>query len=392
MPKRSKYTITFGGWFQRTTLHLSEIYDLFALGRSKLDLDKKKLKDFRVLLDLKKVTREAESLEFVKAATNAGIEIRYFEDGLYVLELETDSIKAGQKVLEQYYNNVFNPAVSYIFSLGAPTPKVLANIKATHPTVISTTTKKPGSFKINRKDFGETYSKISSKNISVYKTPGHIFVISSSEDKKVVSDLVETQIFFREFKDQLEKYLNIHRNIWEEISTVKEKSFVKGKDIGKIREKLESYNRTISLISSRINQMASYIQTRQSIAKTLKIEKHLGTLFQYKFEILNDTHLYIKEVWDMTKEHIASAVRVIVETENKTTTSSIQALQVITSIGVVSGILGYLAQDELPKVTSTGLIFFSLLLLITVFINLAVGRAYKNLKYKLKFIRRDKKI
>ena len=38
MPKKSKYKITYGGWYQRTTLHLSEIYDLLALGHSKLDL------------------------------------------------------------------------------------------------------------------------------------------------------------------------------------------------------------------------------------------------------------------------------------------------------------------------------------------------------------------
>jgi len=392
MPNTRKYKVTFGGWYQRTTLHLSEIYDLLELGHSKLDLDKEKLKNFHKLLDLKKVTREAESLEFVKAITNTGIEIRYFEDGLYIFEINTDDIDSGKRLLEQYFNNVFNPAILYIFSLGAPTPKLLANIKAIHPTVVSTTVKKPADFKVDINEFGEVYSKISSKNINVYKTPKYIFVISSTKDEKTVSDLVETQIFFREFKDQLEKYLDIHREIWEEIAEIKERGSIKGKDVGKVRERLESYKKTIDLINSRINQMGTYVNTRQSIAKNLEIEKTLVELFQYKFEVLTDTHAYIKEIWNMTKDYLESAIKVIVEVESKSTTISIQALQVITSIGVISGILGYLAGDKLPKVTRIGLIYFGLLVAATWLINFLVSKVYKNIKYKLKFTRRAKKI
>ena len=392
MPNPRKYKVTFGGWYQRTTLHLSEIYDLLELGRSKLNLDKKKLRDFHLLLDLKEVTRETELLEHVKATTNTGIEIRYFEDGLYILEIKSDDIKSAQRLLEQYFNNIFNPAISYIFSLGAPTPKALANIKAVHPTVVSTTIKKPTGFKVDINEFGEVYSKISSKNVNVYKTPGYIFIISASKDEKIVSDLVETQIFFREFKDQLEKYLDIHRSIWEEIAYIKEKKFIKGREVGKTREKLEAFKKTIDLISSRIDQMKSYIRTRQSVAKKLEIEKQLNEIFQYKFEVLADTHAYIKEIWNMTRNYVSSAIQVIIEVENKTTTISIQTLQVITSIGVVSGILGYLAGDKLPKVTSTGLIYFSLLVFATLLINWIVSLVYKNRKYKLKFTKRAKKI
>ena len=63
-----------------------------------------------------------------------------------------------------------------------------------------------------------------------------------------VQDLVEMQIFFREFKDQLEKYLNIHRNLWEEISDIKERKLLRGSEIEPIRAKLDSYQKTISLI------------------------------------------------------------------------------------------------------------------------------------------------
>jgi len=392
MPNKYKYKVTFGGWYQRTTLHLSEMYGLLALGNSKLKLDKKKLKDFHLLLDLKEVSREAESLEYIKAETNTGIKIRFFEDGLYVFETMTNDIASGQRLLKQYFNNVFSPATSYIFSLGAPTPKILANIEAIHPTVVSVTTKSPDTYKIAESKYGQVYSSIISNKIGVYKTPKHIFVVSNKGEEKNVSDLVEMQIFFREFKDQLEKYLDIHRNIWEEISTIKERKFIKGNDVGNIREKLESYKKTVDLIKSRINQMETYIHTRQSISKTLKIEKSLNSLFQYKFDILANTHSYIKDIWEMTSDHIHSAIQIIIELENKATNVSIKTLQLITSVGVVSGILGYLAGNEIPKITTTGLIYFGLLLAATVVVNWIISKYYKNLKYKLKFTKREKNI
>jgi len=392
MPKEGQYIITYGGWYQRTTLHLSEIYSLFILGHSYLPLSKEKLKKLQKLLDLKTVTREAKHLEFIEARTHKEVDIRYFEDGLYVLETTTDDIAHGQQLLKGYFDNRLNPAISYIFSLGAPTPKVLANIKAVHPTVVGVIFSKPEKYDIDTKKYGEVYSKITSKNITVYKTPKYIFVVSSSNKNKQIRRLIEMQIFFREFKDQLEKYLNIHRHIWEEIESIKNKKFIKGKEIGEIREKLESYRKTIDLINSRINQMGSYVGTRQSISKDLEIEEQLNNLFQYKFEILSATHSYIKEIWNMTKDHVASAIQVIVEIENKTTTASIKTLQVITSIGVVSGILGYLARNELPKITNTGLIFFLALIFVTWLINLIVAKIYKNLKYKLKFTKRASKI
>ncbi len=396
MPKvdvnKKRFTVTFGGWYQRTTLHLSEIYDLMALGHSKLPLSKEKLAEFRKQLDLKKVTREAEYLEYVKGITNKGIEISYYEDGLYILSLKSNNIRQAQELLEDYFENVFNPAISYIFSLGAPTPKVLANIKTVHPTVVGVTVKDPKTFQIDTDSFGEVYSQITARDITVYKTPSHIFVVASPKQKVIIDELIEMQIFFREFKDQLEKYLDIHRSVWEEISAIKERKTIKGKEVSQFRNKLDSYQKTIDLISSRINQMDEYVRTRSSLAKDLKIEKYLIELFQYKFEVLVNTHTYITEIWRMTKDYLSAAIQVLIEIEGKVTTQSIKSLQIITSVGVISGILGYLARDQLPKITTSGAIYFLILILATYILNLLVLKIYGNLKYKIKFTERAKKI
>ncbi len=377
-----KYKITYGGWYQRTTLHLSEIYELFCFGTSSLSLSKEELKKFQNNLDLENVSREAGFFEFVKAKTNNGIEIRYYEDGLYVLELESDDVVSAQKVLEEYFQEKLNPAISFIFSLGAPTPKILANIKTNHPVVVSVIDE---NFKPDESIFGNVYNKISSNSITVYKTPKYIFVSAMKESEKSLINLIETQIFFREFKDQLEKYLSIHRTIWEEISNIKEAKVIKGRDVDEIRGKLDGYQKTISLISNRLNQMGSYINTRSSIAKKSEIEKDLTALFEYKFETLNDTFSYIKEIWKMTSDYLGQAIGNLVEIKNQSTSNNLKSLQTITSIGVISGVLGYLSAGKLPTITTSGAIYFIILFSLTWLMNLVIAKKYRNKKYSLRF-------
>src|SRR3989344_5750368 len=98
--RHNKRKVIFGGWYQRTTLHLSEIYDLFALGHSTLPLSTEKLRAFHGSLSFKSVTRQSGYLEFIQAETKTGIIIHYYEDGLYTLELESSDVFDAQKILE----------------------------------------------------------------------------------------------------------------------------------------------------------------------------------------------------------------------------------------------------------------------------------------------------
>ncbi len=376
--------ITFGGWYQRTSLHLTEIYDFLSKCESRLSLSKEKLKEFHKDLNLKFTIKETGNLDFVKAETKSGIEIRYYEDGLYILEIKkTKNIESSVKLLKNYFENSFNPAINYLFSLGAPTPKILSEIKESHQIVITKFDGKHSEFDVPQK-FGRVYNKTTSKEISVYKTPEYIFAVGTS-DEKILNSIVETQIFFREFKSQLHRYLSIHREIWEEISEIKERKFVLGKDVEFYRVQLEIHKKTIYLINNRINQMSSYAHTRASLAKTLNIEKQLTELFQYKFEDLFNTHSYIKEIWSMTKNYVDSAISVLVEVANKANVSGIRSIQILASIGVFVGIIGYLTKDTLPKFSKIGLFYFSILIGAVILIDYLIKFFAKNKKYELKF-------
>lgn len=376
------YKITYGGWYQRTTIHLSEIYNFFAFSFTQTDLDKDKLKQLQGSLNLVAVSREVGYLEFVKAITKEGIEIRYYEDGLYILTLVAEDIKKGQEVIERYFEQIFSPAIAYLFSLGAPTPKILANIRSVHPTVVTLGLEKPESFEIDQDEFGKIYSQVKTEVLDVYKTQHYIFLIYKVGQKRI-EELVDMQIFFREYKDQLEKYLNIHRKIWEEIEEIKEKKQMKGSEVDKVRSKLDSYEKTVYLINNRIIQMESYIPTRQQLASELEVEGNLNHFFRYKFETLADSRDYIEELWEMTANYLESAIKVVVEVKNESTKNSIGSLTVITTLGVVSSLLAYLSTDSLPKITAYGIVFFIILVSITFAINRAIRYFFKNIKYKM---------
>ncbi len=379
-----RYKFYYGGWYQRTTLHLSEIYGFLHNGYTELPLNKEKLNRNLELLDLNKVERKNDYLEFILASNTDGIDIKYFEDGLYVLETESNEIEAGKEKLESYFSEKFNPAISYLFSLGAPTPKILANIKQSHPLVVVVESKTHSKYEVDKKMFGDVYSVVDSKKFTVYKTPNYIVIAVDPNSTQEVTNLVCMQIFFREFKDQLEKYLNIHRKIWEDITLIKDSGSIKGSQIVKNRMKLDSYDRSISLINNRINQMGTYVKTRQSISKDLGIEDHLTKVFDYKFETLVNTLSYIKEIWAMTRDYVKNVISILSDIENQSLNNSIKSLQIITSIGVVSGILGYLSKNELPRITSAGFEYLILLLLSTFIINFLIVSYYRNIKYKIK--------
>ena len=375
--------IYIGGWFQRTTLHLTEIYDFLKHEKSNLDLPKEKLEEVRAALSLNEVNRESGPLEYIHAKTNQEISYRIYEDGLIILEKEFKSLTNDFEAIKDYYDNKLSKALSLIFSKGAPVPKELANIKTILPYIVTVTdATQEETDKIFKDSSEDIYSILATKNIEVYRSPG-IILINNLKDENLTREIIESQIFFREFKSQLHRYLAIHRILWEKIRIIKERGEIKGNDVDNLRNELSVYQKAINLIGARIDQMPAYVKTRQKITDIEKIDDYLQPLFQFKFETLLDTHEYIKHLWGMTKNYLTSAIEIFSELQAKSTKNTISSLQLITTIGVVAGILGYLGKDTLPKFTSIGLIYFSLLMVMTWVINGIVSRFFKNKKYNI---------
>lgn len=132
--------VHIGGWFQRTTLHLSEMYDFLREGSSELPLDRERMKRLQKSLDIESVELEIQNLECIVLRTKNRISLKIFEDGLIVLRTgyeEGDDLPEIIRKTTEYYEKKLSPAFGYIFSLGAPVPKELANIKNVYPYFIA---------------------------------------------------------------------------------------------------------------------------------------------------------------------------------------------------------------------------------------------------------------
>lgn len=356
--------IYIGGWFQRTMLQLSEIYDFLRDGTSQLNLNKKKLQELRGNLAIGSIEYGVAGEEFILFNTSEQIQVKIFEDGLIVVssdQVSETTMFADVERLKGYYETRLSPAINYLFSMGAPVPKELANIETIYPYfIVCDNASHEEIAELLAKTERQKYFEFSNKNYSVLRGDKYYFINNKSAKLSNVERYIEEQIFIREFKGQLHRYLNLHRIIWEKIDAVKDRNKVKGKDIVKFSTKLDSYAKTINLIDGRIEQMSTYISTRERIAKEDQDLTDFLAISGYRYETLRDTLEYVKDLWDMTENYVRSAQKLFQELKQDVTSGSINSLTIVTSMSAGAAILELFTGSE-PSFTSFGFIYFFIL-------------------------------
>ena len=70
--------IYIGGWFQRTMLQLSEIYDFLRDCKSELKLDKEKLVELRNNLNIGSIDYSVSGVEYIILTTGDNITVKIF--------------------------------------------------------------------------------------------------------------------------------------------------------------------------------------------------------------------------------------------------------------------------------------------------------------------------
>lgn len=360
-------SIYVGGWFQRTMLQLSEVYDFLRNGESRLKLSQKKLDELRKNLQLGSVEYGVAGEEFVSFVTAEHLRVKIFEDGLIVISNDNVSettLFSDIEHLKDYYEQNLSPAINYLFSLGAPVPKELAHIENIYPyfVVCDNATRDEIADLLSRTE-RQKYFEFNNKNYSVLRGDKYYFINNKKTSKVNIERYIEEQVFIREFKGQLHRYLNLHRIIWEKIDHVKDRAKVRGKDVLKFSSKLESYAKTITLIDGRIRQMSTYISTRERIAKEDEDLAEFLAISGYRYETLRNTLEYIKYLWDMTRNYVQSAQKLFDGIKEDVTSSSIDNLTIVTSMSAGAALLGLFTESE-PEFTSFGVMYFFILALI----------------------------
>ena len=387
--------VYIGGWFQRTMLQLSEIYDFLRECKTQLNLDKNKLNEFRKNLEIGKIDYGVAGEEYIEFTTSLNIKVKIFEDGLIVLNnqnVSEDTLFADIDHVTDYYEKRLSPAFSYLFSLGAPVPKELAHIETVYPYfIVCDNATKDDIANLLARTEKQKYFEFVNDKYDVVRGDKYYFINNKKQSEKNIERYIEEQIFIREFKGQLHRYLNIHRIIWEKIDTVKENVNVKGSDIVKFTSKLEGYAKTINLIDGRINQMSTYISTREKIAKSDDEVAEFLAISGYRYETLRDTLDYIKYLWNMTKNYVSSAQKLFEGIKSDVTSKSVDSLTIVTSMSAGASIIGLLTETA-PEFTIFGVVYFFLLALLGWGSTKILGAISSRRKYEVSDVEYEKDI
>ena len=277
--------------------------------------------------------------------------------------------------------------------MGAPIPKELANIKTIYPYFI--VLKDESKANINQlleRTAKEKYFEFETNGVEVVRGETYYFINNKGKNIEQIERYIEEQIFIREFKGQLHRYLNLHRTIWERIDEVKEKAKVKGKEILAFATKIEGYAKTINLVDSRINQMGTYLKTREKIAKSDEDLEHFLEFVGYRYETLANTLAYTQQIWVMTKNYVTSAKNLFSDLQQEVTQKSVDNLTIVTSMGVGASLIGLFTESELPSIKIYGVIYFFLLALVGYIVNKLMQTIGENRKYEVSDIEYDKDI
>ncbi len=387
--------IYIGGWFQRTMLQLTEVYDFVRAGKSQLNLEQDKLNALRENLGIGNFDYHVRGMEYLVFTTSYGITVKIFEDGLITLSndiVEEATLFTDIKDLRDYYENKLSPALNYLFSLGAPVPKELAHIETVYPYfIVLDKAKKEDLTDLLARCEKQKYFEFDCPGFDVIRGDKYYFINNKGKAQDKIERYIEEQIFIREFKGQLHRYLNLHRIIWEKIADVKENAKIKGKKIFTVDSKLEGYIKTITLIEGRINQMDTYLATRERIAKSDAELTEFLNQSGYRYETLKDTLAYIKQLWSMTKNYVNSAKSLFSGLKDDIADKSINSLTIVTSMGVGASIIDLFTESK-PEFTSFGLVYFFILAVVGFAVGKIISVVKENRTYHVVDMEYDKDI
>ncbi|MCL2371518.1 hypothetical protein FWC63_02125 [Candidatus Saccharibacteria bacterium] len=377
-----------GGWLNKTSLHLSEIYDFFLDRYDNPGLKDSKMDKLRANLDLNEVKFCFDGLECLEVTTKGGVDFEVFEDGLVVLgrkrkDGSEKTLKADIDSLTNYYENHLSPALSELFSLGAPNPRELTDIKTSYPFFVVLDDAKMTDMKKLLTAFHQTeYFEVNTKTFDILRGDKLYIINSKGESMKHIQRFVEEQIFLREFKSRLHHYLNVHRSLWGKIDRARSRGELTGDEVEKFHSEIEADDHTITLVDARIKQMGTYLRTREMRAKNDATLKDFEEILLYRYESMEDTLEYMQGIWTMTRQHLAQAKERFGSIQNEMTNRSIEGLSVIMAIGVIATTVQLVNEiPDLEGITPRTVIIFAILASLVIGIIKLMSIASRRRKY-----------
>lgn len=378
-------------WFQRTSIHLREIFDFIKNRRKFAHLDQRKLERFREKLCVKKVLYyEKSNLDMLEILCK-DINIMITEDGLIFLSLKVKNYKKDWQKLEDFYDNSFGPAISYLFSAGAPLPKDIVHSEKIHPIFLvakDISERKIKALLKQRNDDLISFSK--GRGIQVFF--GDQLIILNVEDQKKfrkadLEDVLGNLVFFREFEKQLGHYLRLHRSMWDKISKIRESKSIRYHDFPNVRQKIMEYIKILSFVKARLAQMHDILIAREK-SVALANSEVLIALNLYRFDHLEASQKYVSDLWQMTFDYVEGTLKILEHLYEENTQRELGTLKFITLVGAIAGFFGmniaFPWEERWPNVFLSSLVVFVLILVTSLIFYVFLRLTIHNRKFQIK--------
>lgn len=333
-----------GTWFPRTFLHLKELFLFFHSKQGIAGLDPKQVRSYWKSLSPTLVELHEEG-DFDHLIVRCGhVDISFTEDGIVLLQSNGMNPKRALEQLEEFYSSRLGPAVTYLFSRGAPLPKELVNVQEVYP--IPLVVKQLSSTEIEEifREFKDAVISTATSK-SVHVCSGEKVIVlniqkgSRFENQDELEELIRYIVFFREFEAQLARYLELHRELWDRISRIRESGTLRYKDFPAIREEILDFLKTISFVKARLGQMEDIMEEREAIAADA-FKSDLTAIGMYRFGALKAERGYIQNLWLMTEEYIKGTLTLLDSLFSENTQRELQALKMVTVVAAVTGFFG----------------------------------------------------
>lgn len=380
--------IYLGTWFQRTSLHLFELYNFLNNKNTIKDLDSEKLKSLRKALNVKSVRLHEESRFYYLEANCSDVEISITEDGIILMSPVDDK---NRQALENFYTHKFGPAISYLFSKGAPLPKELSKVESLYPVMFLTSSiNEQEAQTLLRESGDELISIAKSQSLDIYY--GHqvnVFNLNKKILHESMTEFLRNLVFFRDVEDQLNNYLQSHRDMWEEVSNVRESRVIKYREFPNVRQKLLDYLEVLSFVKARLAQIEDTLEARQSLM-TASVEAALRSVGLDRFQQLKTAQRYIMDIWQMTIEYVDGTSLLLESLQRENAERELTALKFVTFGAVLTGFFGmniaFPWEERWPQVFQSSLFVVLLILVISYIFYLFLKVSI----YDRKFIIRNK--
>lgn len=311
----------------------------FLLNGAVIDLLEKKtaLELFKKLKPQAVEWGERDSIRFVQAKSGE-LTIRYFEDGLLVVEKKVSDLKKDFDKLIKFYKNDLSPAMAYLFSKGAKGLELIRVPGTKKPFFISSL----GASKDEIASFFSSQNKkvdslSSYKELSVNYADELVLINinkTSENSEEEAESLIENVVLFNETGRHLHKLLQIHREIWSKAEVIISKSSTKIKDLPKDSEVLTDFVDTVVNIKARVAQMKLNLSYRESTFGNKGGERLL-----LKFKNRNQDLDYLLSLFEMSNTHLNNNISQLSSIYQEQQQKSLNRLQMLFLTSVVSGFL-----------------------------------------------------